>query len=178
MKNLSFLFLVLSLVSTANAAIDKADWTLKSGTLSYHVHFPVKNVLGTSQSAKGKGHCDDKGCEFLVAAPVKSFDSGDGNRDNHMMEVTKGAVNPMVMVKVQFPKSSDLKAIVAKAEVTFAGQTHTYSDIKITGSQNGNVTNVKGTVPMVLSHFNVERPSLLTVKIADEVPIDFDLNWE
>lgn len=178
MKQLCFALLILSLFSTAHAAIDKADWTLKSGTLNYHVHFAVKNVLGTSQSAKGKGHCDDKVCEFLVAAPVKSFDSGDGNRDNHMIEVTKGALNPMVIVKVQFPKSSDLKAIVAKADVTFAGQTHTYSDIKILGSQSGNITNVKGTIPMVLSHFNVERPSLLTVKIADEVPIDFDLNWE
>ena len=46
---------------------------------------------GTKHVAKGKGVCKDGQCDFLLAVPVKSFDSGDTNRDLHMLQVTRGA---------------------------------------------------------------------------------------
>ncbi len=62
---------------------------------------------GVSHAAKGKGVCTAGECNFLIAAPVKSFDSGDSNRDLHMLEVTRGAQFPMVIVRTQFPEAGD-----------------------------------------------------------------------
>ena len=55
---------------------------------------PMHEVDGTSHAARGKGICHAGQCDFLIAAPVKSFDSGDTNRDLHMLEATRGASFP------------------------------------------------------------------------------------
>ena len=86
--------------SSAFAKLSKTEWSLDSGTLTYHGVFPLKKFDGVSKSAKGKGRCEKGQCHFLVAVPVKTFDSGDSNRDSHMLEVTKAATYPMVAVEV------------------------------------------------------------------------------
>lgn len=178
MKTL-IIFLTTTLLGTmAHAKIDKADWELTQGKLVYHVHYPLKNVEGIATNVKGKGHCENGKCEFLIAAPLKDFKSGDGNRDNHMLEVTRAAQNPMVVAKVTFPQSADTKAIDARAEISFAGKTHVYEHISLSATANGTNTVTAGKIPLRLSEFAVERPSLLAVKIDDAAPIDFELTWK
>lgn len=159
------------------AKLPKSDWDLKSGKLTYHVNFPLKKVEGVSKSVKGKGHCESGQCQFLVAAPVKSFESGDGNRDNHMLESTKAALNPIVAVKVKFPEEVVGNQLDLSAEVSFAGHTKTFEHVKATLATNSNETTVKGTLPLVLTDFKIDRPSLLGVSIDDAVPVDFELVW-
>jgi hypothetical protein len=55
------------------------------------------------ERAKGKGVCHAGQCDFLIATPVKSVDSGDSNRDLHMIKATRGAQFPMVVVRTLFP---------------------------------------------------------------------------
>ncbi|MDE3187996.1 MAG: YceI family protein, partial [Acidobacteriota bacterium] len=71
------------------------QWVVEQSTLSYHMSHPMHQVDGTSHEAKGKGVCHDGQCDFLIAVPVKSFNSGDTNRDLHMLETTRGAQFPM-----------------------------------------------------------------------------------
>jgi hypothetical protein len=59
-----------------------------------------------SHAAKGKGVCHAGQCDFLIAVPVKSFDSGDSNRDLHMLQVTRGGEFPMVIVRTQLPEQA------------------------------------------------------------------------
>ena len=59
-------------------------------------HIRCIQTDGVSHSARGKGICHAGECDFLIAVPVKSFDSGDSNRDLHMLQVTRGAEFPMV----------------------------------------------------------------------------------
>jgi hypothetical protein len=47
----------------------------------------------------------------LIAVPVKSFDSGDSNRDLHMLQVTRGAQFPLVTVRTRLPDELNLSAI-------------------------------------------------------------------
>lgn len=165
------------LIPKVHAEIGKSDWILSKGKLTYHVRFPLKKVEGISEAAKGKGHCDNQSCEFLVACPVKSFESGDGNRDNHMLEVTKAGPFPLISVRIKLPKSVGIESFNADAEINFAGQSHTYNVSVQSRSENASRV-VSGTVPLKLSDFKIERPTLLTVKIDDEVPVDFDLVWQ
>ena len=85
---------------------------------------PCMHVDGTSHAAKGKGVCHAGECDFLIAAPVNSFNTGDSNRDLHMLEVTRGAQFPMVIVRTQLPENSTASGtIYADLVVQFAGQT-------------------------------------------------------
>ena len=176
MKVLLTLIFVFS-SAQALAKLPKPDWEISSGTLTYHVSYPLKNVDGVSKSAKGKGRCESGSCQFLIAVPVKSFDSGDGNRDNHMLETTKAALNPMVIIKSKFNDDIQNDLLEMNLEVTFAGKTHTYEHVKVKTQIREKEAKTSGTIPLVLSDFDIERPSLLTVKIADSAPVDFDLTW-
>jgi hypothetical protein len=49
---------------------------------------------GVSHAARGKGVCHDGQCDFLIAVPVKSFDSGGSNRDIHMVKSPEAPSSP------------------------------------------------------------------------------------
>src|ERR1700758_1766163 len=97
---------VLLLLAAPGRAADQ-QWLLDQSTLSYHVSHPLHQVDGVSHAARGKGVCHEGQCDFLIAVPVKSFDSGDSNRDLHMLQVTRGAQYPMVTVRTRVPESQE-----------------------------------------------------------------------
>ena len=168
---------VFAFTGPAFAKLPKPDWVLGSSKLTYHVSYPLKSVEGVSNGAKGKGECKSGVCEFLIAVPVKSFVSGDGNRDNHMLEVTKGAIHPMVVVRVQVNEADIGESTVAKVEVNFAGKAHTYDQVKVRTNLTGSQASVSGVLPLKLTDFAIERPSLLTIKVDDATPVDFEMSW-
>src|ERR1035438_1696816 len=92
----------------AVSAFCQADtnWLLEQSTLTYSMTHPIHHVEGVSHAARGKGVCHAGECDFLIAVPVKSFDSGDSNRDLHMLQATRGAQFPMVVVRTQFPEAA------------------------------------------------------------------------
>ena len=154
------------------------QWVLDKSTLTYHMSHPMHEVNGVSHDAKGKGICHAGQCNFLIAVPVKSFDSGDSNRDLHMIEATRGAQFPMVTVRAQFPAAAITDAtIYADLEVQFAGQTAHYSHVSLQRATQGNDVQITGTVPATCSDFKIDRPSFLTVPIKNEIPVRLEMTW-
>ena len=154
-------------------------WTLLQSTLSYHMTHPVHTVDGVSHAAKGEGFCNATECNFLIAAPVKSFDSGDSNRDLHMLEVTRGAQFPMVIVRTRFPEAATASpTIYADLDVQFAGQTMHYTHLAFQRTAEGKDVRITGTVPATCSDFKISRPSFLTVPIKNEIPVQVDMTWQ
>lgn len=172
------LLLVMLTAFTPGNAQTRTQWLLLNSTLTYHMTHPMHDVNGTSHAAKGKGICENGQCNFLIAVPVKSFDSGDSNRDLHMIEATRGAQFPMVIVRAQFA-SSEAKAstLYADLQVQFAGQTAHYSHVPFQRTSHGNEVQITGTIPATCSDFKIERPSFLTVPIRNEIPISVDTTW-
>jgi hypothetical protein len=169
-------FLLVSLSALAAAA--DTQWVLDQSTLSYHVSHPLHNTDGVSHMAKGKGVCHAGQCDFLIAVPVKSFDSGDSNRDLHMLQVTKGAEFPLVSVRTQLPEAASASAkIQADLEIQFAGQTHTYKQVDLQLTTKGKEIRVTGTIPATLSDFKIDPPSLLAVAVKNEMPVRIDMTW-
>src|SRR5579862_8163418 len=82
------------------------QWVLEESTLTYHVSHPLHQVEGVSHAARGKAVCQNSQCDFLIAAPVKSFDSGDSNRDLHMLQATRGGQFPVITVRTSLPESA------------------------------------------------------------------------
>jgi hypothetical protein len=170
----------LALLLTALPAFAQTDsqWIIEQSTLTYHMSHPMHEVDGTSHDAKGKGICHAGQCNFLIAAPVKSFDSGDTNRDLHMIEATRGAQYPMVIVRAQFPEATlPSSTLYADLEVQFAGQTARYNHVPFQRATQGNDVRITGTVPATCSDFKIDRPSFLTVPIKNEIPIKVDITW-
>jgi hypothetical protein len=155
-----------------------SQWVLEQSTLSYHMSHPMHEVDGVSHAAKGKGTCQADQCDFLIAVPVKTFDSGDTNRDLHMLETTRGAQFPMVVVRAQFPQTATTEStIYLDLEVQFAGQTAHYQHVPFQRSALGDHVHITGAVPATCSDFKIDRPTFLTVPIKNEIPVKVDLIW-
>ncbi len=172
--------ILLALLLAAASVVAQSDtqWIAEQSTLTYHMTHPMHQVDGVSHAAKGKGICHAGQCDFLVAAPVKSFDSGDTNRDLHMIEATRGAQFPMVVVRARFPQAETGSATVyADLEVQFAGQTAHYAHVPFQRVAQGNELRITGTVPATCSDFKIDRPSFLTVPIRNEIPVHVDITW-
>jgi hypothetical protein len=175
-SNLLIVLFLLAIPRLAAAA--DTQWALQQATLSYHVSHPLHQVDGVSHEARGKGVCHQGQCDFLIAVPVKSFDSGDSNRDLHMLQVTRGAQFPLVTVRARLPDAASFPAEVdADLEVQFAGQTVQYKQIALHLVTQGNEIRLSGTIPATLSDFRIDPPSLLTMQIKNEIPVHVELTW-
>src|ERR1700674_1883614 len=116
-----------------------SQWILQQSTLTYHVSHPLHQSEGVSHGAKGKGVCHAGQCEFLIAVPVKSFDSGDSNRDLHTIQATRGAEFPLVTVRTRLPESdATASTINADLEIQFAGHTAQYKQVPLKLDKQGN----------------------------------------
>src|SRR5215469_7964183 len=162
---------------SAQAQAD-TQWVLDQSTLTYHMSHPMHQVDGVSRAAKGKGACHAGQCSFLIAAPVKSFDSGDTNRDLHMLESTRGAQYPMVVVRTSFPDSETAASTIdADLTIEFAGHTAHYAHVAFQRSTQGDDVHISGTIPATCSDFKIDRPSFLTVPIKNEIPVKVEMTW-
>lgn len=154
------------------------EWTLERSTLTYHVSHPLHQIDGVSHAARGKGVCHDGECDFLVAAPVKSFDSGDSNRDLHTLQAARGAQFPLVTVRTRLPEA-DLRStsIRADLEIQFAGQTAQFRQIPFQLTKQGDQIQLSGSIPATLSDFKIAPPSLLTIAVKNEIPVRVEMTW-
>jgi hypothetical protein len=174
----SKMLIVVLLASLPVLAAADSQWILQQSTLTYHVSHPLHLSEGVSHGAKGKGVCHAGQCEFLIAVPVKSFDSGDSNRDLHMIQVTRGAQFPLVTVRTRLPESDAAASTInADLEIQFAGQTAHYKQVPFKVEKQGGETHLTGTIPATLTDFKIDPPSLLTMPVKNDIPVRVDLTW-
>jgi hypothetical protein len=156
----------------------ESQWILEQSTLTYHVSHPLHQVEGVSHQSRGKGVCENGACDFLIAVPVKSFDSGDSNRDLHMLQVVRGGEFPIVSVRTHVPEGVETSGTIdADLEIQFAGQTADYKKIPFQQTTQGNETRISGTIPATLSDFKIDPPSLLAIPIKNEIPVHVEMTW-
>jgi hypothetical protein len=172
------LLVALLLVTIPTFAGPDSQWILHQSTLTYHVSHPLHQTEGVSHAAKGKGICHLNQCDFLIAVSVKSFDSGDTNRDLHMLQVTRGAEFPLVTVRTRLPESAATSATInADLEIQFAGQTAQYKQVPFKVETKGGETHITGNIPTTLADFKIDPPSLLTMPVKNDIPVRVDMTW-
>lgn len=154
------------------------QWVLEQSALTYHISHPLHQTEGVSHAARGKGVCQADQCDFLIAAPVKSFESGDSNRDLHMLQAVRGAEFPMVTVRAHMTQESLSSATIhVDLEIQFAGHTADYKQLAFQLITQGDQTHISGTIPATLSDFKIDPPSLLTVPVKNEMPVRVEMTW-
>lgn len=170
------MLVVLLSILSMTARAESTFWQLTDAKVSYEVNHPMHKVIGTSTAAKGRGNCDKTSCEFLVAAPVKTFDSENSNRDMHMLEIVHGYTHPMAAFSCRIPidqiKTGTVKS---KCDVELNGE-KTAATVPIQLQVDQKIT-ATGEIPLLLSTFKVERPSLLGVAVKDSFVIRFQSTW-
>jgi hypothetical protein len=170
--------LIVFLLLALPAAGADSQWLLQRSTLTYHVSHPLHQTEGVSHAAKGKGVCHADQCEFLIAVSVKSFDSGDSNRDLHTLQVTRGAEYPLVTVRTRLPESAAASTTInADLQIQFAGQSAEYKQVPFKLERQGGNIRITGTIPATLSDFKIDPPSLLTMPVKNEIPVRVDMTW-
>jgi hypothetical protein len=118
----------------------------------------------------------------MVRAPLRSFDSGNSNRDAHMLEVTDVARNPYVVLKAvgtltapsSFP--AELK-LPLKGELTLKTTRPVDVTVEVRFESPDRAT-IESSFPVSLEQHQVERPSLMFVKVDDQVTIEAKLKLE
>ncbi len=172
-----FLVLLLLLFLPSLARAD-SQWALVRSTLTYHISHPLHEADGVSHAARGKGICHAGECNFLIAVEVKSFNSGNSNRDLHMLQITRGAAFPLVVVRLSLPES-ELKAPLIRADlqVSFAGQTVHFPHVLLHRATEGKLQEVTTTIPLRLTDFHIKPPELLAMPIKNQVPVRVDTTW-
>jgi hypothetical protein len=155
-----------------------SQWVLERSTLTYHVSHPLHDTDGVSHAARGKGVCHVGQCDFLIAVPVKSFDSGDSNRDLHMLQVTRGGQFPVVTVRTRLPEEASASTTIpADLEIQFAGQTVTYPHVPFERVTQKDETRISGTIPATLAAFKIDPPLLFAIPVKNEMPVRVDMTW-
>jgi len=161
------------------------QFNLKNSKITYEVNHPLHQVKGVSTSGKGKGQCDDKICDFLIGATVKSFDSENSNRDLHVLEVTRAALNPVVTMSLQPLANlvpSDLnqsRVFKTDAKINFAGILNTVQQVEIQIKKISDKEFVTtGKFKIDFDSFKMEKPSLLRVSVKNEILISFEAHWD
>jgi hypothetical protein len=179
MKLRSVLVLIAIFFSQSSRAETlKGNFELKSSKINYLVTYLIKKADGDSISSKGKGECKESKCEFLVAAPIKSFVSKDSNRDLNMLKTTKADKFPLVVAKISTPNEIVAGVLKADVEIDFVGVKYFYKAVNFNSSIKDGVLHVEGKIDLLLSQHKVEKPSLLGVDINDLVPLTIVADWK
>ena len=170
--------MICLLLAVPGLAQPDRQWVLEKSTLTYHVSHPLHDTDGISNAARGKVVCHAGQCDVLIAAPVKLFDSGDSNRDLHMLQATHGARFPLVSVRIRLPESDfGSSTISCDLEIEFAGQTVPYRQVPFQRVTEGIYTRISGTIPATLADFKISPPSLFTVPVKNEMPVRVETTW-
>jgi polyisoprenoid-binding protein YceI len=170
-------FILAAAILPANGAYTVAP---KTSTVTYTIVHKLHSVEGRSSDIEGKAVVRDDGTvQAMVRVPVASFRSGDGNRDEHMLEAVEGGKFPYVTFKgvasLGPEKTLPSGALPMQGEIEFHGVTHPVTvplslEVQPDGSLHGH-----GGFDVSLDAYGVERPSLLFMKIDDSCHIDLDL---
>lgn len=152
-----------------------------ASVLRYHVNHKMHAVDGRSTAIEGKALIGDDGTvRTMVRVPVAAFDSGDANRDANMRETLDAGQHPFVVFKgvtsVPVPAAHG-KALptTLKGELDFHGVKKPVEvPVTVEFAADGSAS-VRGKLKISLEAFDVERPSLLFVKMDDDCTIDVDL---
>jgi polyisoprenoid-binding protein YceI len=160
------------------AAAVAGTWDSADGsTLTFHVVHKFHAVTGVARGVEARARlAPDGGLQVSVRARVAGFDSGNSNRDAHMLEVLEAARFPFVTVK-GVAEGIRLDAVPGEVDVPLRGALELHgvsrpldvtAHVRFTSPDRAEV---EATFPLSLDAHRVERPSLLFVKIDDRVEI-------
>jgi polyisoprenoid-binding protein YceI len=183
MRSLAFVSVLLAAaLARAQAPATEFNVVPAESSITYHLVHKMHKVDGTSHKVEGKARIMPDGkAQVMIRVPSQSFDSGNVNRDAHMKEAVEAAKYPYVELKAlgegltppaQFPTTQKK---TFKAQLSFHGIQQVFDlPVDITWDA-ANKVHANTTFAISLDGYKVERPSLMFVKVDDELKLDAKL---
>jgi polyisoprenoid-binding protein YceI len=144
-------------------------------TLTYVLDHPMHLIKGVNRDFECKVDLADDTVSSMirVSARVRDFNSGNSSRDSHALEAVDGMKYPRVAFASRSVKRDSAGYTVA-GDLTFHGVTRPVEMHVVPGEAKDRIT-IKGAFTIRLSDYGVKAPSLLFIKIKDEMTLRFDL---
>jgi hypothetical protein len=176
----STVFLLTAFLSQAAPAAATYSVNPQKSAVHYTIVHKLHKVGATSKLVQGKAVLKPDGSlQVMLRAPIGSFESGDGNRDEHMRETLEEPKFPVVTYKgvaklagATLPSSLDL---VLDGQLEFHGRKQDEKVAVHIDRASPAGAHASGHFTVSLDRYQIERPSLLFIKIDDACVIDFDL---
>lgn len=173
---LAALALLAAAAEPQSLAIDAARSSVR-----YFVKHKLHPADGRSSAIEGKAVIQPDGKVMaMFRVPVTSFDSGDSNRDANMRETLEAAKHPFVVFKGVTalgmpPPQGKAVAATIQGELDFHGVKRALEvPVTIQFAADGSAS-VKGTMHVSLEAHQIERPSLLLIKLENDCRVEIDL---
>lgn len=158
--------------------IKTARFDKVKSSITYSMSHPMHNWDGVSKEVDGLVQFDAQSGKIVkVAAVVKiaSFDSKNSNRDAHVLEVTEAIKYPSVTFVTTLVKD-DGATLDVLGKVTFHNVTKTIHFVAAAKKEEKRRI-LTGNFMVLLEDFNIERPSLMMIKTANEMKMAFYLEY-
>lgn len=142
--------------------------------IRYKMEHPLHDWDAKSTASKCIIVYDDEtsGIEAVaVSVPVRSFDSGNSNRDSHALEVLE-ALKYKNVTFTSTGISENTDKLTIKGNLTFHGVTRPVV-IFATKKTEGNQLHVEGRFEINMKDYGVNPPSLMGMKTKEKINIDF-----
>ena len=169
---MKLVFLFSFFLSLLNAS----SFRVENSLITYFgVHY-LHKWEGSTSDVKGVVSYDKNidQYECSISVPLSTFSSGNDNRDSNMLVYCKAFDFP----NIKFQSTSIVvkeKTLEIVGRIEFAGEEkEVKTDAKLISLDN-NLFAIEGELDILLSEFEVERPSLLFVEIEDLVKIKYSI---
>ena len=112
--------------------------------------------------------------ECSISVPLSTFSSGNDNRDSNMLVYCKAFDFPNINFQSTSIKVQE-DTLEIEGRIEFAGKEKVIKTSAELNSLDNNLFAIEGELDILLSEFEVERPSLLFVEIEDLVKIKYSI---
>ena len=169
MKNiLIFIFVISSLVAT--------QYEVTSNKIVYYGVHALHKWEGSTTKTTGTLSYDKNkktySCNIMV--PLNTFSSGNDNRDSNMLTYCNAITYPDIIFKSKMiavnNDSIDLEGIIE-----FAGKKRNLKTVAHLIELNENEFSIQGEFEILLSDFGIPQPSLLFIKMEDNILIKYSI---
>jgi polyisoprenoid-binding protein YceI len=174
----SLIFILSILSFTAIQAQKKLQVDKASSKVIYAMKHPMHDWTGTNKDVNAVLVYDEATKtikQVAVSLKVSGFDSGNSNRDSHMVEVLESIKYP----SISFSSSSVTitgDKVTAKGNLTFHGVA---KPIEITGTlkENGKKLQINSEFSVLLTDYKITKPTLLGVASDNELKMKLDVSF-
>ena len=169
MKNiLIFIFVISSLLAT--------EYEVTSNRIVYYgVHALHKWEGSTTQTTGTLSYDKNKktySCNITV--PLNTFSSGNDNRDSNMLTYCNAITYPDIIFKSKMIAVNN-EFIDLEGIIEFAGKKRNLKTVAHVIELNENEFSIQGEFEILLSDFGIPQPSLLFIKMEDNILIKYSI---
>ncbi|GAB5464849.1 MAG: hypothetical protein Kapaf2KO_02850 [Candidatus Kapaibacteriales bacterium] len=180
-----FTILLFAVIASPLFSLEYHVKTGKENLVKFISDAPIEDFEGITSKIDGYIASEDNyfgGAEIYLEVDLNSVETGIGLRDRHMREdylMTED--HPFAKFSGKITKATALEdgsfKVIADGEVDIKGKKKAKKIEGIISGKGDNI-NVKTDFTVLLSDHDIERPSLMMAKIADEIVLKLNFNMK